>query len=89
MSTCWWLIEGSSSSKVSQHLIHPLMGVSLALQSHVRELAALLRMKDLEIQAYQESGAVLSRSKRAFSEEWVGSPRVLEKGHIICIRDIS
>lgn len=53
----------ASSSLVSQHLIHPLMGVSLALQSHVRELAALLRMKDLEIQAYQESGAVLSRSR--------------------------
>ncbi|XP_029394918.1 non-homologous end-joining factor 1 [Mus pahari] len=51
------------SSLVSQHLIHPLMGVSLALQSHVKELAALLRMKDLEIQAYQESGAVLSRSR--------------------------
>ncbi|XP_028616476.1 non-homologous end-joining factor 1 isoform X2 [Grammomys surdaster] len=53
----------ASSSMVSQHLICPLMGVSLALQSHVRELAALLRMKDLEIQAYQESGAVLSRSR--------------------------
>uniref|UniRef100_UPI0034D6CBEC non-homologous end-joining factor 1 isoform 4 n=1 Tax=Mus musculus TaxID=10090 RepID=UPI0034D6CBEC len=53
----------SQRAKVSQHLIHPLMGVSLALQSHVRELAALLRMKDLEIQAYQESGAVLSRSR--------------------------
>ncbi|XP_031223883.1 non-homologous end-joining factor 1 isoform X2 [Mastomys coucha] len=53
----------ASSLLVSQHLIHPLMGVSLALQSHVRELAALLRMKDLEIQAYQETGAVLSRSR--------------------------
>lgn len=53
----------ASSSLVSQHLIRPLMGVSLALQCHVRELAALIRMKDLEIQAYQESGAVLSRSR--------------------------
>ncbi|XP_032757269.1 non-homologous end-joining factor 1 [Rattus rattus] len=53
----------ASSLLVSQHLICPLMGVSLALHSHVRELAALLRMKDLEIQAYQESGAVLSRSR--------------------------
>ncbi|XP_055473086.1 non-homologous end-joining factor 1 isoform X2 [Psammomys obesus] len=53
----------ASSSLVSQHLIRPLMGVSLALQCHVRELATLLRMKDLEIQAYQESGAVLSRSR--------------------------
>ncbi|CAO2625041.1 Non-homologous end-joining factor 1 [Lemmus lemmus] len=71
----------ASSSQVSQHLIRPLMGVSLALQCHGRELAALLRMKDLEIQGYQESGAVLSRSKRAL-EEWVGSCslRVLEKG---------
>lgn len=53
----------ASSSLVSQHLIRPLMGVSLALQCHVRELATMLRMKDLEIQAYQESGAVLSRSR--------------------------
>ncbi|XP_063123461.1 non-homologous end-joining factor 1 isoform X3 [Rattus norvegicus] len=53
----------ASSLLVSQHLICPLMGVSLALHSHVRELAALLRMKDLEIQAYQESGAVLSRGR--------------------------
>ncbi|KAL6086485.1 hypothetical protein STEG23_002970 [Scotinomys teguina] len=52
----------ASSSLVSQHLIRPLMGVSLALQSHGKELATLLRMKDLEIQGYQESGAVLSRS---------------------------
>ncbi|CAH6791792.1 Nhej1 [Phodopus roborovskii] len=53
----------ASSSLVSQHLIRPLMGMSLALQCHGRELAALLRMKDLEIQGYQESGAVLSRSR--------------------------
>lgn len=66
------------------------MGVSLALLCHGRELAALLRMKDLEIQGYQESGAVLSRSKRAL-EEWVGSSslRVLEKGSIICIKNTS
>lgn len=42
------------------------MGVSLALQCQVRELATMLRMKDLEIQDYQESGAVLSRGERAF-----------------------
>nr|XP_048315233.1 non-homologous end-joining factor 1 isoform X2 [Myodes glareolus] len=53
----------SQRAKVSQHLIRPLMGVSLALLCHGRELAALLRMKDLEIQGYQESGAVLSRSR--------------------------
>ncbi|XP_014439717.1 non-homologous end-joining factor 1 isoform X3 [Tupaia chinensis] len=53
----------SQRAKVSQHLIRPLMGMSLALQCQVRELAALLRMKDLEIQDYQESGAVLSRDR--------------------------
>ncbi|KAM5228875.1 non-homologous end-joining factor 1 [Ctenodactylus gundi] len=51
----------ASPSLVSQHLIRPLMGMSLALQYQVRELAALLQMKDLEIQDYQESGATLSR----------------------------
>lgn len=50
------------------------MGMSLALQCQARELAALLRMKDLEIQDYQESGATLSRGERTFFEmlggEW-------------------
>ncbi|KAM8791956.1 non-homologous end-joining factor 1 [Rhynchonycteris naso] len=53
----------ASPSLVSQHLIRPLMGMSLALQCQVRDLAALLRMKDLEIQDYQESGATLSRDR--------------------------
>lgn len=53
----------ASFSLVSQHLVRPLMGMSLALQCHVRELTALLRMKDLEIQDYRESGAVLSRGR--------------------------
>ncbi|XP_032257874.1 non-homologous end-joining factor 1 isoform X2 [Phoca vitulina] len=53
----------ASPSLVSQHLIRPLMGMSLALQCQVRELATVLRMKDLEIQDYQESGAVLSRDR--------------------------
>ncbi|XP_008580956.1 PREDICTED: non-homologous end-joining factor 1 [Galeopterus variegatus] len=53
----------ASPSLVSQHLIRPLMGMSLTLQCQVRELAALLRMKDLEIQDYQESGATLSRDR--------------------------
>ncbi|XP_005395649.1 PREDICTED: non-homologous end-joining factor 1 isoform X2 [Chinchilla lanigera] len=53
----------ASPSLVSRHLIRPLMGMSLALQCHVRELATLLRMKDLEIQDYQESGATLSRGR--------------------------
>ncbi|XP_008989335.4 non-homologous end-joining factor 1-like [Callithrix jacchus] len=48
---------------VSQHLIRPLMGMSLSLQCQVRELATLLHMKDLEIQDYQESGATLSRDR--------------------------
>ncbi|ELK17191.1 hypothetical protein PAL_GLEAN10014408 [Pteropus alecto] len=51
----------ASPSLVSQHLIRPLMGMSLALQCQVRELATLLHMKDLEIQDYQENGATLSR----------------------------
>ncbi|XP_066882990.1 non-homologous end-joining factor 1 isoform X2 [Kogia breviceps] len=49
--------------QVSQHLIRPLMGMSLALQCQVRDLTTLLRMKDLEIQDYQESGATLSRDR--------------------------
>nr|XP_035938936.1 non-homologous end-joining factor 1 isoform X5 [Halichoerus grypus] len=53
----------SQRAKVSQHLIRPLMGMSLALQCQVRELATVLHMKDLEIQDYQESGAVLSRDR--------------------------
>ncbi|XP_045415994.1 non-homologous end-joining factor 1 isoform X2 [Lemur catta] len=53
----------SQRAKVSQHLIRPLMGMSLALQCQVKELATLLRMKDLEIQDYQESGATLSRDR--------------------------
>ncbi|KAK2506421.1 hypothetical protein MC885_003525, partial [Smutsia gigantea] len=53
----------ASPSLVSRHLIRPLMGISLALQCQVRELAMLLRMKDLEIQDYQESGATLSRDR--------------------------
>lgn len=53
----------ASPALVSQHLIRPLMGMSLALQCHVRELATLLQMKDQEIQDYQESGATLSRGR--------------------------
>ncbi|XP_070242661.1 non-homologous end-joining factor 1 isoform X2 [Bos mutus] len=49
--------------QVSQHLIRPLMGMSLALQCQVRDLTTLLHMKDLEIQDYQESGATLSRDR--------------------------
>ncbi|XP_004427629.1 PREDICTED: non-homologous end-joining factor 1 [Ceratotherium simum simum] len=53
----------ASPSLVSQHLIRPLMGMSLALQCQARELATLLHLKDLEIQDYQESGAALSRDR--------------------------
>ncbi|XP_027729379.1 non-homologous end-joining factor 1 isoform X2 [Vombatus ursinus] len=48
---------------VFQHLIRPLMGMSLVLQCQVRELTSLLRLKDAEIQDYQENGAVLSRDR--------------------------
>ncbi|KAF6115271.1 non-homologous end joining factor 1 [Phyllostomus discolor] len=61
---CWnFHCIPASPSLVSQHLIRPLMGMSLALQCQVRELATLLHMKDLEIQDYQESGAALSRDR--------------------------
>ncbi|XP_045707304.1 non-homologous end-joining factor 1 isoform X3 [Phyllostomus hastatus] len=61
---CWnFHCIPASPSLVSQHLIRPLMGMSLALQCQARELATLLRMKDLEIQDYQESGAALSRDR--------------------------
>ncbi|XP_045151781.1 non-homologous end-joining factor 1 isoform X2 [Echinops telfairi] len=53
----------ASPSLVSQHLIRPLMGMSLALQCQVRELATLLHMKDAELQDYRESGATLSRDR--------------------------
>ncbi|XP_054556072.1 non-homologous end-joining factor 1 isoform X2 [Talpa occidentalis] len=53
----------ASPSLVSQHLIRPLMGMSLALQHQVRELVTLLHMKDLELQDYRESGATLSRDR--------------------------
>ncbi|XP_068960559.1 non-homologous end-joining factor 1 isoform X1 [Petaurus breviceps papuanus] len=53
----------ASPSLVSQHLIRPLTGMSLVLQCQVRELASLLRLKDAEIQDYQENGAVLSRDR--------------------------
>lgn len=69
----------ASPSLVSQHLIRPLMGMCLALQSQVRDLASLLHMKDLEIQDYQESGATLSRGRlktepfeeNSFSEQFM------------------
>ncbi|XP_072473937.1 non-homologous end-joining factor 1 isoform X4 [Notamacropus eugenii] len=53
----------ASPSLVSQHLLRPLMGMSLVLQCQVRELASLLRLKDAEIQDYQENGSVLSRDR--------------------------
>lgn len=60
------------------------MGMSLALQCQVRDLATLLRMKDLEIQDYQESGATLSRGERTSFEElgreWYRQSKRLSKG---------
>lgn len=48
---------------MSQHLVRPLMAMSLALQCQVRELASLVLQKDAEIEDYQESGATLSRER--------------------------
>ena len=48
---------------VSQHLIRPLMGMSLALQCQVSDLTMMLHVIDLEIQDYQETGAVLSQNR--------------------------
>ncbi|XP_012401806.1 non-homologous end-joining factor 1 isoform X2 [Sarcophilus harrisii] len=53
----------ASPFMVSQHLIRPLMGMSVILQCQVREMASLLRLKDVEIQDYQENGAVPSRDR--------------------------
>ncbi|XP_061465318.1 non-homologous end-joining factor 1 isoform X2 [Rhineura floridana] len=57
---------------MSCHLVRPLMAMSLALQSQVRELASLLLQKDAEIEDFRESGAVLSRERlktEPFKEE--------------------
>ncbi|XP_054979184.1 non-homologous end-joining factor 1 [Sorex araneus] len=53
----------ASPALVSRHLLRPLLGVGLALQHQVRELATLLHRKDLELRDYQESGATLSRDR--------------------------
>ncbi|XP_062972833.1 non-homologous end-joining factor 1 isoform X2 [Elgaria multicarinata webbii] len=57
---------------MSCHLVRPLMAMSLALHSQVRELASLLLQKDAEIEDYRENGAVLSRERlktEPFKEE--------------------
>ncbi|XP_038604896.1 non-homologous end-joining factor 1 [Tachyglossus aculeatus] len=67
------------SSLVFEQLVRPLMGMSLALQSQVRELAGLLRLKDTQIQDYEDGGATLSRDRLktepfdedAFQEQFV------------------
>ncbi|XP_078535334.1 non-homologous end-joining factor 1 isoform X3 [Lissotriton helveticus] len=53
----------ASVAMVSRHLLRPLMAMSLALERHSRELAALLLRKDAEIQDYREGGATLSRGR--------------------------
>ncbi|XP_030066176.1 non-homologous end-joining factor 1 isoform X2 [Microcaecilia unicolor] len=53
----------ASGSLVSRHLLQPLMKMCLALERQSQELGALLLQKDLEIQDYRESGAMLSRSR--------------------------
>lgn len=64
------------------------MGMSLALQCQARELATLLHMKDLEIQDYQESGAVLSRGERTFFGELGGEGYRWSEGHRKGIREV-
>ncbi|XP_003214972.2 non-homologous end-joining factor 1 [Anolis carolinensis] len=57
---------------MSDHLVRPLMAMSLVLQCQVRELASLLCQKDAEIEDYRESGAALSRERlktEPFKEE--------------------
>uniref|UniRef100_A0A8D0HTT3 Non-homologous end-joining factor 1 n=2 Tax=Sphenodon punctatus TaxID=8508 RepID=A0A8D0HTT3_SPHPU len=57
---------------ISRHLVRPLMGMSLALQCHVRQLVSLLLQKNAEIEDYRESGAALSRGRlrtEPFEEE--------------------
>uniref|UniRef100_A0A8C9RVD6 Non-homologous end-joining factor 1 n=2 Tax=Scleropages formosus TaxID=113540 RepID=A0A8C9RVD6_SCLFO len=53
----------SSVPVVCSQLVRPLLAVSRVLQKQVMELAAQLSRKDVEIQDYRESGAVLSRER--------------------------
>nr|XP_033803024.1 non-homologous end-joining factor 1 [Geotrypetes seraphini]XP_033803026.1 non-homologous end-joining factor 1 [Geotrypetes seraphini]XP_033803027.1 non-homologous end-joining factor 1 [Geotrypetes seraphini] len=53
----------ASGSLVSRHLLQPLMRMNLALEHQSQQLMALLLQKDLEIQDYRESGAMLSRGR--------------------------
>ncbi|XP_029460886.1 non-homologous end-joining factor 1 [Rhinatrema bivittatum] len=53
----------ANGSMVSRHLLQPLLGMSLALERQSQELMALLLQKDLEIQDYRESGAMLTRGR--------------------------
>ncbi|KAL4635787.1 non-homologous end-joining factor 1 [Arapaima gigas] len=53
----------SSIPVVCSQLVRPLLAVSRVLQKQVMELATLLSRKDVEIQDYRESGAVLSRGR--------------------------
>ncbi|NXA32772.1 NHEJ1 factor, partial [Eudromia elegans] len=70
----YWDFHCSSApvEMVSRHLVRPLMRMSLALQSQLQELVALLLQKDAEIDDYRESGAALSRDRlrtEPFQEE--------------------
>ncbi|NWX98089.1 NHEJ1 factor, partial [Nothoprocta ornata] len=70
----YWDFHCSSApvEMVSQHLVRPLMRMSLVLHSQLQELMALLLQKDAEIDDYRESGAALSRDRlrtEPFQEE--------------------
>ncbi|XP_054828242.1 non-homologous end-joining factor 1 [Eublepharis macularius] len=70
---CWdFYCSAAPVEMISRHLVQPLMAMSLALQSQVRELSSLLVQKDVEIEDYRESGAALSRERlktEPFKEE--------------------
>uniref|UniRef100_A0A6I8NGG2 Non-homologous end-joining factor 1 n=1 Tax=Ornithorhynchus anatinus TaxID=9258 RepID=A0A6I8NGG2_ORNAN len=75
------------SSLVFEQLVQPLMGVSLALQGQVRELAGLLRLKDAQIQDYEDGGAVLGRDRlktEPFDEDAFQERFVAEKLPAAC-----
>ncbi|XP_063789947.1 non-homologous end-joining factor 1 [Pseudophryne corroboree] len=53
----------ASISMACRHLLRPLLSMTKALEHQCQQLGALLGRKDAEIQDYQDSGAVLTRSR--------------------------
>ncbi|KTF81868.1 hypothetical protein cypCar_00040639 [Cyprinus carpio] len=61
---CWeFRCTAAPVGVVCRQLVRPLLAVTRVLQRQVEDLAALLARKDVEIQDYQENGAVLSRAR--------------------------